>query len=71
MTKSNPAVCVTNFTFLSATAISSKVIPIYGLVGLAPDDPTNPPSIVAALYNQGLIQNKMFGFMFGPSPFPS
>lgn len=69
MTK--PATCLNSFTFLSATDISSNILPIDGILGLAPNDPSNPPSIVAALYNQGLIQNNMFGFMFGPTGFPS
>lgn len=34
-----------------------------GVIGLAPDDPTNGPSFIATLYNQGKIDKKMLGLM--------
>jgi len=34
---------------------------IDGVIGLGPDDPSNGPSFIAELYNQGIISRKMFG----------
>jgi hypothetical protein len=36
-----------------------------GMIGLAPDDPANGPSFVAALYDSKIIDKKLFGFIFG------
>ena len=38
-----------------------------GVVGLAPDDPTNGPSYIVAMKTAGLIDNAMFGFLIGES----
>ena len=37
--------------------------PIDGVIGLAPDDPTNGPSFIATLASQGKIDKKMVGLM--------
>jgi hypothetical protein len=47
------------------------MVPIDGLAGLAPEDPLNPLPFVSSLYNAGLIEKKMFGFIFGKGGFPS
>lgn len=38
---------------------------IDGVVGLGPDDPSNGPSYISELYNQGVIGKKMFGIQVG------
>jgi hypothetical protein len=47
------------------------MIPMDGVIGLAPDDPANGPSFIATLKNQGKVDDKMFGFMFGDSSIES
>ena len=36
-----------------------------GVIGLAPDDPSNGPNFIATLKNQKVIDSKMFGIMLG------
>jgi hypothetical protein len=36
-----------------------------GIIGLAPDDPSNGPSIVNALYNANMIAKRVFGITLG------
>jgi len=62
----NLQTCVNPFRFISVTDLDPRIIPIDGMVGLAPDDPNNGPSFVAALYDNNMISQKMFGFTFGP-----
>lgn len=57
--------CVSDFRFLSVFSYDPRIIDMDGMAGLAPDDPANGPSFVAALYNAKLIEKKMFGFIFG------
>jgi hypothetical protein len=45
--------------------------PMQGLIGLAPDDPENGPSYVAALQTSGLIDKKEVGMIFGKDNTPS
>ncbi len=56
---------IDNFRFLSIWDFDPRMIHMDGMVGLAPDDPENGPSIVQALYDANLIEAKMFGFIFG------
>lgn len=37
--------------------------PMDGVIGLAPDDPSNGPSFIATLADQGKIDKKMVGLM--------
>lgn len=57
--------CVKDFRFLSVFSYDPRIIDMDGMAGLAPDDPANGPSFVAALYNAKIIEKKMFGFIFG------
>lgn len=57
--------CVKQFRFLSVTDIAPYLTPMDGMLGLGPDDPSNGPSYVAALYESGVIGRKMFGLKFG------
>ncbi len=34
-----------------------------GMLGLGPDDPSNGPSFVAEIANQGIVTHKMFGLI--------
>lgn len=43
--------CVDNFRFLAVTDMDPKMTQMQGLLGLAPDDPSNGPSYVAALWS--------------------
>jgi hypothetical protein len=52
--------CVLNFRFLGVTN-SQNISAIDGIIGLAPDDPSNGPSFVAQLKTDGYIDKKMFG----------
>ncbi len=63
--------CVENFRFFSATGFTGKLTPIDGIMGLAPDNPENPTSFTTALYNAGLIDKRVFGFIFGKGDFKS
>jgi hypothetical protein len=58
-------VCVDQFRFLSVIDLDPRIIPMDGMIGLAPDDPANGPSFVAALYDSKIIDKKLFGFIFG------
>lgn len=51
----NLQTCVNPFRFISVTDLDPRIIPIDGMVGLAPDDPNNGPSFVAALYDNNMI----------------
>lgn len=57
--------CANSFRFLSVTDVDPKMIAMDGVVGLAPDDPSNGPNFIGTLKNQGVIDKKMFGFMLG------
>ena len=57
--------CVKNFRFLAVTSVHPRLTPMDGMLGLGPDDPSNGPSYVAALYNDGKIGRKMFGLAYG------
>ena len=51
----NLQTCVNPFRFISVTDLDPRIIPIDGMLGLAPDDPNNGPSFVAALYDNNMI----------------
>lgn len=51
------------FRFLALTDIDPKLTPMDGMLGLGPDDPSNGPSFVAEIANQGIVTNKMFGLI--------
>lgn len=55
--------CANQFRFLSVTDVSQLMVPMDGVIGLAPDDPFNGPSFVATLFSQGVIDKKMIGLM--------
>ncbi|CDW78695.1 eukaryotic aspartyl protease family protein [Stylonychia lemnae] len=60
--------CAKDFKFIAVTDINkvtSELAKIDGVVGLGPDDPSNGPSFIAELYNQGVIGKKMFGIQVG------
>jgi acetamidase/formamidase len=59
--------CAVNFRFLSVTDVKSSMAPMDGVLGLAPDDPSNGPSFIATLFNQGTIDKKMLGLMLTQS----
>jgi len=59
------SICVDNFRFLSVFSFDPRMIDMDGMAGLAPDGEENGPSFVAALYDNKLIEKKMFGFVFG------
>lgn len=44
-----------------------SMLDIDGGIGLAPDDPRNGESFVTALQEQGVVSEKMFGLILGPS----
>lgn len=50
---------------MSVIDLHPRMTPIDGMLGLGPDDPSNGPSYVAALYNSGKIGRKMFGLAYG------
>jgi hypothetical protein len=47
--------CVNGFRFLSVTDVDPRMIPMDGLIGLAPDDPENGPAYIPALKTAGII----------------
>jgi hypothetical protein len=57
--------CVDGFRFLSVTDVDPNIIPLDGMIGLAPDDPSNGPSYIASLKDAGMIDKKQFGLMIG------
>jgi len=63
--------CIKDFRFFSATHVDERIVPMAGIAGLGPDHPDNPPSFIAAMYDQKLIEKKMFGFIFGSGDFHS
>lgn len=55
--------CVKNFRFLDILKVKSQMAPMDGVIGLAPDDPSNGPSFIATLADQGKIDKKMVGLL--------
>jgi hypothetical protein len=39
--------------------------PLQGMLGMAPDDPSNGPSYVSALHDSNIIDNRQVGMIFG------
>jgi hypothetical protein len=58
--------CAEEFRFLSVDKVDAKMLSVDGVIGLAPDEPTNGPSFIATLQNQSIINRKMFGLIMGP-----
>jgi hypothetical protein len=61
----NSSYCVKNFTFLAADVCMANVS-LDGYVGISPDDPTNGPSFITALYDAGLVSDKVITIKLGP-----
>lgn len=55
--------CAEKFRFLSVTDVKEAMTAMDGVIGLAPDDPSNGPSFIATLFDQGKIDKKMLGIM--------
>jgi Eukaryotic aspartyl protease len=53
------------FTFFEITNVNKIALAksYSGILGIAPDDPSNGPSFVATLKSQGQIRNKMIGLL--------
>ncbi len=43
-----------------------ELAPMDGMIGLAPDDPSNGPSFIATLFEDGVIPSKVFGLFIAP-----
>ena len=43
--------CIPKFEFVAITEASVNLPPLDGVIGLAPDDPSNGPSYISMLYN--------------------
>lgn len=70
----NRLTCVDNgFNFFEITGMTNiKLANAYsGILGIAPDDPTNGPSFVASLKNGNYIKYKMLGINLQKSPMTS
>jgi hypothetical protein len=58
--------CAEEFRFLSVDKVDAKMLSVDGVIGLAPDDPSNGPSFIASLHKQFIISEKKFGLIMGP-----
>ena len=58
------------FNFFEVTSfVNLKLSPSYsGILGIAPDDPTNGPSFVATLLKDGYINQKILGMQLQQAP---
>ena len=61
------------FTFFEVTNIQGYTLNANysGILGIAPDDPSNGPSFVATLNNDGYIHSKMISLLLKRSPLSS
>lgn len=59
--------CVKDFRFISVISMHKDFTPLDGMLGLAPDDPSNGPSYISALVEQGIVSKKIFGLVYGKS----
>ena len=70
VTGTDSKLCATNvFTFFEVTSTDLSLSAYTtGILGIAPDDPSNGPSFIALLYENRIIAQKMLGMLISKQP---